>query len=176
MYERFKWHPLTAAEILHFLSINPVRNYRQVWSSNSSQHLVQLSRLLNCDRFEHIASYLHMVTSSEETQLSQYKLKKILSFHLHVKRRCLELLSASAAAVYRRARHAFILGSTLGTSQPSGVRLQVLGFSWSYWVHSWFQHILWSKYQPTIRKRLRVWCSQYLGWAIQISGVSGLLW
>lgn len=96
-YERFMRHPLTAEEVMRFLgcllllSINSVRNYRQAWNSNSSQHLVQLSRLLSRDRFEHIASFLHLVTPSEEAHLSQHRLKKILPFHQHVKRRCLEL-------------------------------------------------------------------------------------
>ena len=96
-YDRFKRHPLTAEEVMRFLgcllllSINSVRNYRQAWNNNSSQHLVQLSRLLSRDRFEHIASFLHLVTPSEEAQLSQHMLKKILPFHQHVKQRCLEL-------------------------------------------------------------------------------------
>lgn len=93
-YKQFKRHPLTAEEVLGcllLLSINSVRNYRQAWNSNSILHLVQLSQLLARECFEHIASLLHLVTPSEEAQLSQHRLKKILPFHQHAKQRCLEL-------------------------------------------------------------------------------------
>ena len=96
-YKQFKRHPLTAEEVMRFLgcllllSINSVRNYRQAWNSNSILHLVQLSQLLARECFEHIASLLHLVTPSEEAQLSQHRLKKILPFHQHAKQRCLEL-------------------------------------------------------------------------------------
>ena len=62
--------------------------YRQAWNRNSSQYLCNLHQLLNRDRFEQIASFLHVVTVTEEAQLSRHRLKKILPLHEHVKRKC----------------------------------------------------------------------------------------
>lgn len=97
MYTKFKRHPLTADEMMRFLgcllllSINSVRNYRHAWNSKNSQYLVHLSQLLTRDRFEQIASFLHVVTASEEAQLAQHRLKKILPLQEVVKRKCLDL-------------------------------------------------------------------------------------
>ena len=79
MHTKFKRHPLTADEIMRFLgcllllSINTVRNYRQAWNDKSSQRLVHLNHLLTRDRFEQIASFLHVVTAEEEAELSQHR-------------------------------------------------------------------------------------------------------
>ena len=72
--------------------------YRQAWNRNSSQYLCNLHQLLNRDRFEQIASFLHVVTVTEEAQLSRHRLKKILPLHEHVKRKCPTDLSALATA------------------------------------------------------------------------------
>ena len=97
MYQRFKRHPLTNDEMMRYLgcllllSIDSVRNYKQAWNEKSSQYLANLHRLLTRDRFEVIASFLHVVTAEEEAQLSPNKLKKILPLHNKIKTKCLDL-------------------------------------------------------------------------------------
>ena len=119
MYERFRRHPLTTEEMMSYLgcllllSINSVRNYRQAWNESSSQYLVNLRRLLSRDRFEQISSFLHIVTTEEETQLSPHKLKKILPLHDNIKKKCLNLyqplqqLSVDERMVKSKARTRF---------------------------------------------------------------------
>lgn len=65
-------------------------NYAQARNSKSSQHLVHLGQLLIRDRFKQIASFLYVVMASEESQLSQHWLKKILPFREDVKWKCLD--------------------------------------------------------------------------------------
>ena len=84
MYARFKRHTLTTDEVnrylgcLILLSINSVRNYTKAWNRRSSQYLIKLHRLMTRDRFEDISAFLHVVTSSEEAQLSQHHAVEIL--------------------------------------------------------------------------------------------------
>jgi DNA excision repair protein ERCC-6 len=97
MYRRFRRHPLSCEEIMCYLgcllllSINSVRNYSYAWKETSSQYLINLHRLLSKDRFEQISSFLHIVTTAEESNLSPHKLKKILPLHETIKKRCLSL-------------------------------------------------------------------------------------
>ena len=84
MYRRFRRHPLSCEEIICYLgcllllNINSVRNYSYVWKETSSQYLINLHRLISKDCFEQISSFLHIVTTAEESNLSPHKLKKIL--------------------------------------------------------------------------------------------------
>ena len=76
---------------LLLLSINSVRNYSNAWKETSSQYLINLHRLLSKDCFEQISSFLHIVTTAEESNLSPHKLNKILPLHETIKKRCLSL-------------------------------------------------------------------------------------
>lgn len=96
-YLRFTAHLLTNEEMMCFIgcfllmSINSVRSYRQAWDKNSSQFMIRLLQLMSRNRFEAIGSFLHVVTPTEEAQLADHPLKKILPLHNYIKNKCMEL-------------------------------------------------------------------------------------
>ena len=75
---------------LILLGIHGVRNHRYAGSIKKAQHLVRLSELLTCERYEIIGTFLHLVTPDEEAGLFGNKLNKILPIHNHIKSRCAE--------------------------------------------------------------------------------------
>lgn len=74
------------------MSINSVCSYRQAWDKNSSQFMIRLLQLISRNRFEAIGSFLHVVTPTEEAQLADHPLKKILPLHNYIKNKCYQPL------------------------------------------------------------------------------------
>ena len=65
--------------------------YSYVWKETRSQYLINLHHLLSKDRFKQISSFVYIVTTAEESNLSLHKLKKILPLHETIEKSCLNL-------------------------------------------------------------------------------------
>ena len=80
---------------LLLLGLHGVRNHRHAWSTKTAQTMIRLNELLTCEQYELIGTFFHLVTPTEESQLSGNKLCKILPLHKYIKAKCLELYQPS---------------------------------------------------------------------------------
>ena len=96
-YNKFSKCPMTTEELFRFigalilLGIHGVQNHRFAWSITKAQYMIRLNELLSCERFEHIGTFLHLITPEEEESLSGCILKKILPIHNYIKAKCSDL-------------------------------------------------------------------------------------
>ena len=115
---------------LILLGIHGVRNHKYAWSIKKAQHLVRLSELLTCERYEIIGTFLHLVTPDEEAGLSGNKLNMILPIHNHIKSRCAEWYQPSRSLSIDEC----MVKSKARTHFRQYIRNKLANWGFKYWV------------------------------------------
>ena len=96
-YQNFMSISFTKLELFSYigclllLSLLGVRNHRYGWSTKKAQTVVRLTELMTCAHYELIGTFLHLVTPTEEEELSENRLSKILPLYNYLKSRCSDL-------------------------------------------------------------------------------------